>query len=105
MIHTSIRIPDEISGDPQAIIDHIACRLTIGARRAMLQLDYDWKDSKSGYFSPNGAQFLFWQYQDLGLVEKDVRQRKETVSKEFAFFRLTPLGMMVKMSLLRQGIT
>lgn len=104
MSHTSIVIPDELSEDKQAVIDHIARKLTIGARRAMLKLDFDWKESKEGHFSASGAQFLYWQYQDLGLAEKEMRRRKDTVSREYGYFRLTKLGMMVKTSLIRQGI-
>lgn len=105
MKHTSIIVPPEAAQDAQEVIDHIARKLTIGARRAMLQLDFDWKDSKLGHFSSSGAQFLYWQYQDLSLAEKKVCQKKSTVKREYAHFRLTPLGMKVKLSLIRQGIT
>ena len=101
----SILIPEDILRDDQARIDHIAKKLTIGARRAMLQLDFDWRESKEGRFSHNGAQFLHWHYQDLNLAEKHVQRRKPTVAREFAYYRLTPLGMRVKSSLVRQGIT
>lgn len=105
MKHTSIILPPEAAQDAQEVIDYIARKLTIGARRAMLKLDLNWQDSKGGYFSSSGAQFLYWQYQDLGLAEKKVCQKRATVKREYAHFRLTPLGMKVKMSLIRQGIT
>lgn len=105
MKHTSISVPEEFSEDQQSVIDHIARKLTIGARRALLKLDFDWKTSREGYFSSSGAQFLYWQYQDLGIAEKMVCQKKSTIKREYAHFRLTLFGMQVKKSLVRQGIT
>ena len=69
MKHTSITIPDEYAEDQQAVIDYIARRLTIGARRALLKITSEWQTSKTGFFSASGAHFLWWQYQDLFFVE------------------------------------
>ena len=101
----SIPIPEDIIDDDDKIIDHIARKLTIGARRAMLKLDFEWRDGKGGRFSHSGAQFLYSYYQDLDLAEKKVQQRKPTVVRKFSYYRLTPRGMRVKNSLIRQGIS
>lgn len=105
MTLASIMIPEDILDDDDEIIAHIARKLTIGARRAMLQLDFDWRESKEGRFSHSGAQFLYWHYQDHDLAEKKVQRRKATVAREFSYYRLTARGMRVKNSLVRQGIT
>lgn len=101
----SMTFPEEIQKDDGAIIDYIARRLTIGARRAMLKLTDEWQESKAGRFSHSGAEFLHWHYQDLGLAEKMTQRRKPTVAREFSYYRLTIKGLKVKRSLERQGIT
>lgn len=105
MKHTSITIPDEFAEDQQAVIDHIARKLTIGARRAMLSITDQWQTAKDGKFSSSGARFLWWQYQDLNLCERQQGRIKETVAREYDHYRLTPLGLRVKKSLVMQGIT
>lgn len=105
MTMISILIPEILVGDEEGTIDYIARRITIGARRAMLQLTSEWQESKAGRFSHSGAEFLHWHYQDIGLAEKMTQRRKPTVAREFSYYRLTTKGLKVKRSLERQGIT
>lgn len=105
MIHTSIMLPGEEAEDEQAVIDHIARKLTIGARRAMLKLTMEWQTAREGYFSTSGARFLQWQYQDLGLAERKKGQVPTKGRRDYDFYRLTPLGRRVQKSLVRQGIS
>lgn len=105
MKHVSIHVPDEFAEDSQELIDHIARKLTIGARRAMLSMTREFQTAKVGKFSSSGARFLWWQYQDLNLAERKQIQIKPTIAREYDCYRLTELGLRVKKSLERQGIT
>lgn len=105
MIHTSILIPsDEETEDEQAVIDHIARKLTHGARIACSKLTMEWQTAREGYFSTSGARFLHWQYQDLNLAERQKVNKSSKGRRDYDSYRLTPLGNRVKASLIRQGI-
>lgn len=104
MIHTSIAIPSEVSEDEEAVVELIARKLTHGARLAIQKIRADcWLTAKEGKFSSSGARFLWWQYQDLHLCERQQVKRKSTVAREYDSYRLTPLGLRVKKAVVRQS--
>lgn len=86
-------------------IENRAMSLTQGARLALSKMDEEFQRATTMTFNGNGAYFLFRNFPELCEMEHRPARSGIRPTRQYCYYRLTPLGMKVKQALKRKGFS